>query len=145
MTGAMRMTNALGSLDVDIILDEGPDTITMTQDTYDTMSALASKGQQIPPDVLLELSPIPSTLKRKLIARIEQAQQGDPEKDALEKQNAAATIGATKAKGIKDFAAAIKDFAEVGTMPQEHALEQSAHSANLMQQATEAANQGVPA
>jgi hypothetical protein len=32
------MVNALGSLDVDIILDEGPDTINAQQDVYETLS-----------------------------------------------------------------------------------------------------------
>ena len=32
------MRNAIGELDVDIILDEGPDTITLMQDTYDAIS-----------------------------------------------------------------------------------------------------------
>lgn len=42
MTGMPTMVNALGSLDVDIILDEGPDTINAQQDVYETM------GQVLP-------------------------------------------------------------------------------------------------
>lgn len=45
-------------LDVDIILDEGPDTINQQADAYDTMTAMARGGQPIPPSVLMELSPL---------------------------------------------------------------------------------------
>ncbi len=36
-TGIPTITNALGSLDVDIILDEGPDTVTMQADTSESV------------------------------------------------------------------------------------------------------------
>ena len=36
--GMPQKQNAIGELDVDIILDEGPDTVTLMQDTYDAIS-----------------------------------------------------------------------------------------------------------
>jgi hypothetical protein len=80
-TGHPTMVNALGSLDVDIILDEGPDTINMAADTYDALLALAQSGAQVPPQVLLELAPgIDGRTKKKILGMLEQAaQQPNPE------------------------------------------------------------------
>ncbi len=69
------LVNALGSLDVDIIIDEGPDTITMQQDTYETVSIMAQKGQQVPPALIIELSPLPASVKKKAKEILEQEKQ----------------------------------------------------------------------
>jgi len=71
-TGQPTIVNAIGNLDVDIILDEGPDTITQMQDSYDTLVAM---GPNVPPPVLIEMSPLASSVKKKLLGMIEQAQQ----------------------------------------------------------------------
>lgn len=80
-TGLPTLVNAVGNLDVDIIMDEGPDTITMAQDNYETLIAL---GDGVPPEVKIELAPLNATTKKKLIGKIEQAreaqaQQPNPE------------------------------------------------------------------
>ena len=72
-TGLPMMRNAIGELDVDIIVDEGPDTITMMQDTYDAISqALPSVSRILSPqkaaavmEVLIETSPLPADVKKK--------------------------------------------------------------------------------
>lgn len=74
-TGQPTLTNALGSLDVDVIIDEGPDTINMQADAYDTLSIMAQKGQQVPPEVLIELSPLAGSQKKKVMGMLQQAQQ----------------------------------------------------------------------
>lgn len=71
-TGLPAIVNALGNLDVDIIMDEGPDTITMAQDNYETLIAL---GDGVPPEVKIELAPLNASTKKKLIGQIEQARQ----------------------------------------------------------------------
>jgi hypothetical protein len=68
MTGVPRMINAVGQLDVNIILDEGPDEINMMGDAYDTLLALAQGGAQVPPIVLIELAPLHPSVKKKLLA-----------------------------------------------------------------------------
>jgi hypothetical protein len=70
-TGLPRLVNALGQLDVNFVLDEGPDEINMMADAYDTLVALTAQGANVPPQILLELSPLNATLKRKLIAILE--------------------------------------------------------------------------
>jgi hypothetical protein len=77
--GRMVIINYVGALDVDIVLDEGPDNVTMAQDTYDTLISLAQSGTQVPPDILIELSPnIDSRTKKVLRQRLEQAAQQPP-------------------------------------------------------------------
>jgi hypothetical protein len=74
-TGAPAIQNPIGQLDVDIIIDEGPDTINMQMDAYDTLSVMATKGAQVPPEVLIELSPLSLTVKKKVLGMIDQARQ----------------------------------------------------------------------
>ena len=72
--------NALAELDVDIELDVTPDTATLRQEQFQTLSELAKMygPQEVPFDDMLELSDLPD--KRKLIEkrkqRQEEAQQG---------------------------------------------------------------------
>jgi hypothetical protein len=70
MTGEPTLVNAIGELDVDIIMDEGPDHINMQADAYEVMQALASKGGEVPTDILLELAPIEHSLKKRLLQRL---------------------------------------------------------------------------
>lgn len=73
MSGMPRMVNAIGDLDVDIILDEGPDTVTIMQDTYEAIAqALPSVAPMLSPskaaavlEVLIETSPLPADVKKK--------------------------------------------------------------------------------
>lgn len=90
MTGHPNIVNAIGSLDVDVIIDEGPDSINMMADTYDALIAMASSGAQVPPQVLIELSPgIDGRTKKKLLGYIEQAQKPGPAQQiALEGEQA---------------------------------------------------------
>lgn len=80
-TGAPAIVNKLGALDVDIIIDEGPDEINMQADAYDTLSIMAQKGAQVPPELLIELSPLTGSVKKKALDILEKAGQ-DPAKQA---------------------------------------------------------------
>jgi hypothetical protein len=71
-TGRSVMVNALGSLDVDIILDEGPDTINAQADVYETLSQVlpAIANMLTPPQaqaavkVLVDTSALPASAKK---------------------------------------------------------------------------------
>jgi hypothetical protein len=77
--GRPTMVNALGSLDVDIVLDEGPDSVNQMASAYDALTALAGAGAQVPPGLLIELAPgLTSTVKKKYLDAIEQGQQPNP-------------------------------------------------------------------
>jgi len=74
--GMPQKQNAIGELDVDIILDEGPDTVTLMQDTYEAISqALPSVAPMLSPaasaavmKALIETSPLPSDIKKQELA-----------------------------------------------------------------------------
>lgn len=71
--GQPEIVNHLGSLDVDIILDEGPDTTTMMEDILETLQSLAQKnGTPIPPQVIIELAPLPNSMKKKILGLLNQ-------------------------------------------------------------------------
>lgn len=53
--GRPTIVNAVGSLDVNIVLDEGPDIISMMQQTYETLKGYPPGA--VPPQVLIELDP----------------------------------------------------------------------------------------
>jgi hypothetical protein len=80
------LINPIGELDVDIILDEGPDSVTIMQDTYDAISqALPAIAPMLPPgggqavmEILVETSPLPQDVKDKFKAA-SQAAQGQPD------------------------------------------------------------------
>lgn len=100
-TGFPKLVNALGQLDVNFIMDEGPDEVNMMADAYDTLTALATQGAQIPPQVMLELAPLNNDVKKRLIGMVQQAQQPDPMKQQVQQlmlQGEAAKIQETQSK-----------------------------------------------
>ncbi len=77
----MVTRNNIAATDVDIIIDEQPDVVTLQAETFETLAKLAPLGG-IPPDVLIEAAPLPSQTKRaiqdKMEAAAKQGQQVDP-------------------------------------------------------------------
>lgn len=120
--GNPALVNALGSLDVDIIIDEGPDTVNMQADAYDTLSVMATKGQQVPPELLIELSPLQGSEKKKAIEIIErsrqQAMEAQQPAQQIEMAGAQAKIEETNANALLKQAQARKAMADAGTAGQ---------------------------
>jgi hypothetical protein len=139
-TGQTQLVNALGSVDVDIILDEGPDTINAMADTHDTLKeVLPAIGAMLSPQqaqaavaILIETSAMPSEQKKKFReASQPQQQQPDPALEAakrieLQKSDAEAK-DKLAAAGLKQ-AQTQKTVVETQLMPQkvahEHAMDQ---------------------
>lgn len=120
-TGQQALVNQLGALDVDIIIDEGPDTVNMQADAYDTLSIMAQKGGQVPPEVLIELSPLTGSVKKKVLSMIEQARQqasqpppGAQEAMALDLAGKQAVNEEKEASAALKQAQAVKTMSEVG-------------------------------
>lgn len=100
MTGMMQMVNQIGALDVDVKIDEGPDAINMQADALDVLQSAASQGQQIPPQIMIELLPLPDTLKKKLLGMLQQSSQPPPaaeQAQAIQFAQGAAEVDKTKA------------------------------------------------
>jgi hypothetical protein len=66
-TGAQMRENDVAQLNVDIILDEAPDVVTLQAEEFQTLAELAGSGQvQIPAEVLIEASNLRAALKKRL-------------------------------------------------------------------------------
>jgi len=62
----------LGNIDVEILIDEGPDNETVMGDVFDLLMALAQNNVPVPPQAIIEASTLPLSEKKKLQAMISQ-------------------------------------------------------------------------
>jgi hypothetical protein len=105
-TGQPTMVNAIGSLDVDIVMDEGADAINMQADAYDTLTVMASKGAQIPPAVLIELAPLQASVKKKLLEMMQKPDPAAEKAKEIALAGEAAKVDETKSKAMLNIAKA---------------------------------------
>lgn len=120
--GRPQLVNYVGALDVDIVLDEGPDVINMMADTYDTLSALAASGAQIPNigQILLELAPIQGSVKKRILDMMKQPP--DPLDQATKKlaiERILAEIEEKQANALMRIGKASESAGKVGLNAQE--------------------------
>lgn len=59
----------------DIVVEEAPDTTNLMQETFTELSKLAQSGVPVPPDMLVELSPLEPSKKREFIQKMQAQQQ----------------------------------------------------------------------
>lgn len=117
--GQPAIVNAVGSLDVDIILDEGPDSINLMADVFETLQQIMpSIASMLSPaeasaalGILIDSAPLPQAAKD----RFKQASEQPPDPmQVAAKQTALAgeqaKVQGTKAKTFKDFASAAKEL-----------------------------------
>lgn len=76
-TGALTAENLVSEMDVDIILDEGPDTILMQEELLQTITQLGEAALTPMGKIVIELSNVPN--KERLIKMIDEAQAPNPE------------------------------------------------------------------
>ena len=79
--GRPAIVNAIGSMDVDFIIDEGQDSINMQADAAMTLQNLGPQFAQQFPEIAIELSPIESVVKTKMLKKIQAAQNAPPKPD----------------------------------------------------------------
>lgn len=73
--GQPTIQNLVGSIDVDIVMDEGPDTANLMQDAYEVIK----DDPTIPWQIKLEFMPMPASFKASLTQKLQQqSQQPDP-------------------------------------------------------------------
>ena len=108
-TGMPRMINAVGQLDVNFTLDEGPDEVNMMADAYDTLVALTAQGANIPPQILLELAPLQASVKKKLLGILEAPPNPiQQQTQMLELQAAQAKVAESQSKAQLNQAKAVE-------------------------------------
>lgn len=81
-SGALTAQNIVSEMDVDIILDEGPDTILMQEELLQTITQLGEAALTPMGKIVIELSNVPN--KDRLIKMIDEAQAPNPEIAALQ-------------------------------------------------------------
>jgi hypothetical protein len=79
--GRPAIVNAIGSLDVDIIIDEGPDAVNMQGDSMMVLQSLGPQFMSQFPDIALELSPLPNSVKKPMLDKIKAKQEAPPPPD----------------------------------------------------------------
>ena len=112
--GRPVIINQLGNLDVDIIADEGPDNVNVMGSIYDMLTVMAQQKIPIPPQVLIEASPLPASKKRELTALLAQAQQPPPQAQQAQQllmQDKQADVGKKQADAMNQRAGAIHKLA----------------------------------
>jgi hypothetical protein len=79
--GRPAIVNDIGSLDVDIIIDEGPDAVNMAGDSMMVLQSLGPQFAQNFPEIAIELSPLPNSIKKPMLDKIQAKQQQPPPPD----------------------------------------------------------------
>jgi hypothetical protein len=79
--GRPAIVNAIGSLDVDIIIDEGPDAMNLQGDSMLVLQSLGPQFLQQFPEIALELSPLQNSVKKSMLDKIKQKQSAPPPPD----------------------------------------------------------------
>ena len=142
-TGIPRLENALGSLDVDIIIDDGPDFVNAMQDVFETLSEMAAGGSPIPPQAIIEVAPLPMKTKKK-INEMMQPQQPPPEAQQaiqIELAKGAAEVRETDASTRLKQAQAAKAAADAQAKPQELRIDQAKVVADMHAKSMQARQQ----
>lgn len=84
--GTMSVVNQVAEMDVDIILNEGPDTITMNEELMQTLAGIGEAATGPLGRVMIELSNAPN--KEKLLKILDQATAPSPEIAAMQQRMA---------------------------------------------------------
>lgn len=113
-SGQIIRRNPIAKIDVDIILDEGPDVMTLQEEEFAQLSNMASSGVPIPPDVLIEASNLRN--KDQLLERMRQPQSEQEQamqqlQMQLQVRRAMHEIDEIMSKSQKNRAGAIQDLA----------------------------------
>lgn len=109
-TGKPVKKNEVGVIDVDIIIDRGQDVVTVQQEEFGLLAEIAKGRPEIPFDVLVEMSQLRATTKKKVLDRMKGAD--DPaaqEMAALQKQMQELSAQLLAAQVRRENAAAGKD------------------------------------
>lgn len=109
--GQPIIVNQIGKIDVDIRMEEGPDTETVMGDVFDTLTALANNQVPVPPQIIIEMSNLPGSVKEKLLsasAPPPEVQQLQERMKMLEMAMAEAKVSETQSKAMLNEANARK-------------------------------------
>ncbi len=119
MGNVVGMQNQIAEMDVDIILDEGPDTVTMREELIEQLS----DRPDIPSEVLIELSNLPD--KDVILQKLQQFKAPPPDVVELQKRMSqleeltkAAELDRARADTESTRATTAKTMVDAGLLPQ---------------------------
>lgn len=126
------MQNRLAEMDVDIIIDEAPDIVTLRQEEFEQLAQMAQQGIPIPPEMLIETSSIRN--KQRVLEMMNeqkmqamQAQQAQAQQAMqIEGQKVQNETVKAQASAAKDTATAQQTMIETQAMSQNAAFEELA-------------------
>jgi len=118
-TGAYEMTNVIGQLDVDIIMDEAPDAVTLQAQSFEILQALGPGFVERFPDIAVELSPLDNATKKKVRERTQQPSPQQQMAEQLQMAGAKAEVENTQADTQLKGAQAMKAMADAHAKPLE--------------------------
>lgn len=124
--------NSVAEMDVDIVIDEAPDIITLRQEEFEQLAQMAQQGIPIPPEMLIEASSVRN--KQRLLemmnqqrAEAMQAQQAQAQAAMqIEGQKVQNETVKAQASAAKDAAQAQKTAIETQVMGQNAAFQELA-------------------
>jgi hypothetical protein len=99
-----RKLNNLAELDVDIVLDETVDTVTLQQEQFSELVELAKAGFPIPPEAIIQASSIRNKDKILAAMKSQQSPQTPPEVQELQMRGMAAKVAESETKVAKTAA-----------------------------------------
>jgi hypothetical protein len=138
--GRPAIVNAIGSMDVDFIIDEGQDSINMQADAAMTLQSLGPQFAQQFPEIAIELSPLESVIKTKMLKKIQAMQNAPPKPDpkvlAMQAQQQLDAQAAQQAAQQKqaEFVATQQMEAQKAQFARQQAQEQMAFDWHLKEQ-----------
>jgi Skp family chaperone for outer membrane proteins len=121
MGQVVGIENEVAVLDVDIILDEAPDAVTVAQEQFEQLTQMVQAGLQIPPDIIIEASSLRN--KEQLLERMrsggqtpeqqQAAQQAQQQQQAIQQQAIQLDFGDKQATIEKKQAETAKIVSEI--------------------------------
>lgn len=117
-TGAPTIQNAVGSLDVDIIMDEAPDSVTLQGQSFEVLQSLGPAFVEKFPEIAIELSPLDTATKRKVREKTEAAAQAQQPVQQTQLAGEQAKVVQTQADAELKQAQTMKTMVEAQLHPQ---------------------------
>ncbi len=144
--GRPAIVNGVGAVDVDIIIEEGPDIASMMQETYDALKGYPPGT--FPPQVLIELSSLPRSDKNRILQMLQpKPQQPNPLQDIAAKlqleamatgiAQQGATVRKTHAQADQATATAHEKMAKIGDLSFDNQVDAATFARDTLLQAHE--------
>jgi len=148
-SGRPVLVNALGAVDVDIILEEGPDIASLMAETFDILKNYPPGT--FPPQIIIETSSLPRSEKDRLLGMMAPKQPPpDPvaelvkrlqlESMAADLAQKGAVVRKTHGQAEQAYATAAFKRAEVGDAQHENAMDAQTYSRDTLMQALDIAH-----